>query len=376
MTPEFRTTHKRLAGGRKKVYYYSEAGTRFWTNMDFQMAPPFPEAFLRAYQAALDEEREARSTRPEGDIAGYILEYLASDKFSRLAEQTRLAYRRDLDLARIKFGSAPRPVSAEDYLAFRADIVSWHDELARSSPRRADHILTVFRNALDHATRRGKLLHNPAADLETSYERPDDKRPWSPQDIAAFLQGDPEKKIEPVTQDVSDIFHVGLYTGLRRTDVVALTWSAIGRQEIEWQTSKSRGRRTVIIPLVEEATTFFADLRRRQSEAARKRQDGVQEIGLVLPTTVITGARGLPLAPSAIQKKVNERAKALGLDVTFHRLRNTYATLLVKAGIRPEEIAGIMGWTIADVHELIRIYVHRDVIVAAQVRKLREAGKS
>lgn len=364
MTPEFRTAHKRLANGDKRVYYYTVAGTRFFDSMHFQLAPPFPQAFIRAYKEAIEKDEQDRLQPKMGDLARFLFEYEKSPKFKALAESTQDSYYRDLEIVRQQFGSASVQVMHD--LRFRGDIVAWHEKLAASSPRGADRALTVLRNALDHATRRGQLLHNPAAELQTAYVAPDDKRPWSADDIRLFLQGDPEKGIGPAPQDVSDIFHVGLYTALRRTDVVALTWAAVGTHEIQWQTSKSRRRRTVIIPLTAEAQAFFADLKRRQQI------DGP----LGLQRTVITGAHGKSLTPNAIQKKVNERARALGLDNTFHRLRNTYATLLVSAGFKPFEIAGIMGWTEHDVHELTRIYVKRDEIVQAQIIRLREARKS
>lgn len=360
---KFRTTHKKLASGETKIYYYTEAGTRFFETMRFQLVPPFPQAFVRAWQEAIDTEREQAHLRREGDLATFLREYELSPGFKALSPATQDTYVRDLAIVREKFGAAS--VAAMHDLRFRGDIVSWHEELARSSPRRADHCLTVLRNALEHATRRGKLLHNPAKDLETAYEAPEDKRPWLDEEMRLFLQGDPEKGVGPAPQDVSDIFYTGLYTALRRTDVVALTWPAVGAREIEWQTSKSRRRRTVIIPLVDEAQAFFADLKRRQAESP-----------LGLQRTVITGARGKSLTPNAVQKKINERAKALGLPHTFHRLRNTYATLLVRAGFTDEAIAGIMGWTIEDVRELKRIYVHRDEIVAAQIIQLRNARKA
>lgn len=355
---DFRTTHKRLASGRVRIYYYTRrCGTRFFQNMDHQLSAPYPEAFIAAFQQALETERETNKVPTDGEIGCFLRQYERSPDFQKLALATQQAYRRDMVKIRHKFGGAPAPREQADYLAMRKDIVDWHEEIARSSPRRADSVLTVFRNALAYATRKGLLLTNPAADLQAAYSAPDDKRPWAPQEIATFLAASP--------QDAADIFHVAMYTGLRRTDLVQLTWAAIGEHEVEWKTSKSRGKRTVIIPLTDQAKQFFQDLKRRQMES-----------DLGLQRTVITGARGKSLTANALQKKINARAKDLGIYNTLHRLRNTYATLLVKAGFEDSEIAGIMGWTVDDVKELKRIYVHRDVIVADQVRRLREAGKS
>jgi site-specific recombinase XerD len=346
MNIDFTTSHKRLASGRLRVYYYTRAGTRFFATDDAQEAPPYSEALKAAYA------RAAATAPALGDCAAFFADYLASRRFGELSPATQDGYRRDLALAAEAFGDT----SIEDMhtLAFRASLVDWHDELAGRSPRRADLAMIAVRMALEYATRRGRLLHNPADNLQTAWQRPDDKRPWPQEDIDLFLKDAP--------QETADAFLTIFYSALRRTDAVALAWPAIGRQEIQWQTSKSRGRRTVIIPLVDEAVAFFAGLRMRQMRSP-----------LGLQRTVITGARGGPVTPAMLHKMINERAHDLGIENSMHRLRNNYASLLVKAGFDDSSIAGVMGWTVQDVAELKRIYVHKDIIVAAQVRQLREA---
>ena len=346
MNIDFTTSHKRLASGRLRVYYYTRAGTRFFATEDAQEAPPYSPALTAAYEAAVAADG------PSGDCAGMIADYLASRKFRDLAPTTQDGYRRHLAAASERFGDTS--TDALHTLAFRASLVDWHDELAEDSPRGADLAMIAIGRAFDYASRRGRLLHNPAASLQKAWERPDDKRPWPQEDIDLFLKDAP--------QEAADAFLTIFYSALRRTDAVALAWPAIGRQEIQWQTSKSGGKRTVIIPLVDEAVAFFAGLRMRQMKSAT----GLQR-------TVITGARGGPVTPAMLHKMINERAHALGIENSMHRLRNNYASLLVKAGFDDSSIAGIMGWTVQDVAELKRIYVHKDIIVAAQVRQLREA---
>lgn len=60
---------------------------------------------------------------------------------------------------------------------------------------------------------------------------------------------------------------------------------------------------------------------------------------------------------------------------TPHRLRNNYATALMKAEIDDRTIADAMGWAIEDVPEMRRVYVDQEAIVGATIIKLREAQK-
>lgn len=352
LSGKFRTTHKTLASGRVKIYYFTKpGGTRFFDVMDKPLSQPFPESFCRAHREALEGEGDP----VEGEFAQMVLDYFLSPGFAKKAPVTQADYRRDAEVARVPFGRASATV-IEDR-RFKGKIIRWHENLAKSSPRRADLCLTVLREILKYALQRGVLLHNPAAGIPGLWTRPDDKRPWTAAEIALFLADD-------CPQPSSDAFHLAMFTGMRRTDLANVTWTAFNDVDIQWETSKGRGRRTVIVPLTPEGIDFLNNLKRRQLNSP-----------LGLQRTILTGAQGRSVTPATVGKLVNDRAKKLEIDNTLHRHRNTYATLLVKADFRPEEIAGIMGWDVAEVDELIRIYVHRDVIVAAQARRLRDVTR-
>lgn len=154
-----------------------------------------------------------------------------------------------------------------------------------------------------------------------------------------------------------------MLTGLRVSDLATLRWSDVQDNHIKKVTSKGRGKRIAVLPLVPEAQTFLAGL---------KRQQVLSEAGL--QPNLITKGNGQPMKPETVSAIVNGRAKELGIDRTAHNLRNTYATVLVKAGIPDEEIAGIMGWNIVQVRELIRIYVKPEAIAQAHIERLSKSG--
>lgn len=347
----FRTTHAKLASGRRKIYYYTDpGGTRFFDTWDKQLEKPYPTALKTAYDQAIKAEAPTSTT---GDFAKLVDEYLDSNVLKSKAPDTQAGYARDLKLAREKFGRAS--IKTIEDRRFKGYVIAWIENFAKTSPRRADLVAVALRQMFSHAMKRGKLTTNPAAVIEKNYEKTKDLRPWTESEIATFLQECPAA--------TSDAFLLAFHTGLRRTDLAAITWDAWKGDHLQYRTSKSGKRRIVIISLLPEAQDFLEDLKQRQTE---------NELGL--QRTMLTGESGRSMQAASLGKKVNNRAKALGIDQTLHRLRNNRCCQLILADYNDQEIAREMGWTLTDVAEMKEVYATREVIAAARVAKLRLAA--
>ncbi|MEO1158618.1 MAG: tyrosine-type recombinase/integrase [Pseudomonadota bacterium] len=349
--PEYRTTYKKLASGRTKIYYYTKpGGTKFFEVMDNALTKPFPIPFLTEYQAAIDSEKP----RAEGDCAQFIVDYQNSPKFQKLSRVTQESYTRCLTMIRSKFGSAS--VRIMENRRFKQHILRWHEEMAKSSPRGADTTVIVFKNALDYAKKRGLLLINPAEAIEPAYKPPAERLPWTKEEIATFLA-------DPTASDhVKQLFLLAMHTGLRRKDLVSLPWDAWKGTYIECKTSKSRYRRTVLITLLDEAQEILRDMKRRQMESP-----------LGLQRTIVVGEQGGSISTAGLHALINTRAKKLGIQKTMHHLRRNRCILLIEAEFTDPEIASEMGWTIDDVKQMKQIYAGSEVIVAARVKQLKKA---
>lgn len=349
MKEKFHTTHKRLADGTKRVYYrYPKTGGQcFWINDGGPIGTPWPPKFKAAFERAIQAHQHGR---PEGDCAQFILDYLDSAEFQKRAKRTQEDHRNHLRKVRAAFGRAP--IKDIEDRRFRGDIIAWHAELAGASPKQADNALNAFSVVLGHAVRCGNLLRNPCENVPRAYRENETKEPWGEASQEVFLAH------ADATQ--RDAFLLALHTGLRRTDLARLTWDAWKGDHIEWATSKSRGKHLVIIPLLSEATAFLSELRMRQAKSK-----------LGLQRTIMTGRRGRSMTAKGLADLVNKLSITLGIGLTLHQLRNTYATKLVEAQFSDQEIADIMGWTLEDVRQLKRVYVQRDTIVASQVERLR-----
>lgn len=339
---DFRTTHKKLASGPRIYYYAKSSGACFYTSTKLIEAP-YPQDFI-------DKFNEVNTIA--GECADMIDAYLESPRFLGLSPQTQDGYRRSLILAKAKFGH--RTASQMEQRAFRGEIIDWQEEYAKRSPRAADLHVVALNCALNYAHRKGKLMVNPAANIEPIYVKSETKEPWTDEEATLFLRSD-------CPHSAANAFKLAKYTGMRVSDLAAIRWNAWSTDHIKVITSKGGGRRIAILPLTTEAQSFLSELKRQQTNSAH----GLQP-------TMLTGDTGRPLKAATVSDLINRRAAALGIDKTAHQLRNTYATLLVHAGIPEDEIAGIMGWSLAQVKELIRIYVKPDVIAAAQIERIND----
>jgi len=340
---DFRTAHKTLKSGPRIYYYAISTGKRFWSSAALIEAP-YPKDFTDAFDAV---------DNPTGDCAALIDAYLESPKFLSLASKTRADYSRCLSAARKRFGSTS--IDRIESREFRGEIIDWQEEIGATAPRSADMHVSSFSIALGYAHRKGKILHNPAANTEALYQKSEAKEPWSQDDINNFLSDCPRK--------AEDAFRLGMLTGLRVSDLAAIRWSSWQEDYLIVRTSKGQGNRTAVIPITLEGRTFLTELKNRQLRSSH----GLQPY-------MLTKEDGRPCKPRVVSALINDRAKVLGIAATAHQLRNTYATVLVEAGIPEEEIAGVMGWSVAQVKELIRIYVKPHAIAAAHIKRLSKSG--
>ena len=151
-------------------------------------------------------------------------------------------------------------------------------------------------------------------------------------------------------QDMQAPAVVGLFTGMRLGEVLALRWGNTDldqgiirvREALEEteangirfkQPKTKRGRRNITLPDLVLRT--LREHRRRLLELRLQLGLGkLAEEDLVFPTI-----NGGPRSPSAVSRQWGLVAAGLGMpDVTFHALRHTHASQLIDAGVDPVTI--------------------------------------
>lgn len=352
---------RRIRGGRHIEYWYAWRGAG--APLILSAAGASPEALAkdvaRLAPAAIRKFDEL--TQPANDkrtLHGLITRYLvALEQNQDLSPRTKADRRKHLDVAREELGEME--IRALESRKARPFLIGWRDKRA-NTPKTADDLLGDLSTVLTWAKDRGEILQNPAADFPRIYKVNRADVVWEPHHLQLIL----------AHADVEAAWAIKLAaaSGLRKGDLIRLPWTAVRQNSIVWQTGKSRGRKTVVIPMTPQLQEALAEIPRR----------GVM---------VLTSSEGLPWkAPGSGMASAIYRArlaahehvrKVQGPDAAdpleglrLHDLRGTAATYFLRAGLDESEVADLLGWDVERVHEIAKRYVSSDAIAEGMLAKI------
>jgi integrase len=274
--------------------------------------------------------------------------YLASPEWGNLAPRTRQVWRHIVERIRARWGTTPAALWSEPKQL--RDVIAWRNAFSHQ-PRTADHQITVLHHVLNWARLHGEVSLNIAANIPRIYKNGMRAEIiWHDEEIARFCAAAPIQ--------IADGMRLAVLTGLRRADLVGLTWSEIEPLKIKRVTEKSRRRRKrAIIPMTPGLRELLDEL------AIRSRQPDVE--------TVLVNSRGQSWSADGFSHGFNEVRDALdirhidGRKKHLHDVRGTYATRLVLLGLSDQEIGDILGWSAQQVSEVRKLYVEDDAAVQA-----------
>lgn len=203
------------------------------------------------------------------------------------------------------------------------------------SQRTVHHVYSTLRTALNQAQRWNVVAHNPCANVErVAKGRSTGKAIDEAQAVSllGMLAGD--------TLEYPTL--LALMTGLRRGELLGLSWQdvdlekgavrvrrsleVVALHELRFKEPKTaKSSRTVALP----AQTVGALKRHRaqRREHMMRHRDVWVENDLVFPWL-----DGTPWHPKRFSAAFHRRMKQLGVDVSFHGLRHSYASILLRAG--------------------------------------------
>jgi integrase/recombinase XerC len=268
-------------------------------------------------------------------------DWLKSER--RLSEHTLIAYEHDVDEFLAFFttylGAAPtlpalarlRPAEFRAWLAERG-----RQGLARTSTARAVSSVRSFFGFLD---KRG-LAHNASiAVLQTPKLPRSVPKALSERDMEELLDTPSDKEQERWIELRDTAVLLLLYgAGLRIGEALDLSKATIddllrsGRDILD---ITGKGNKTRLVPLLPQAIEALAAYR-----------DACPFMKALAPgAAFFLGARGGPLDPAIVQKRVRELRHQLGLadSVTPHALRHSFATHLLGAGGDLRTIQELLG---------------------------------
>lgn len=169
---------------------------------------------------------------------------------------------------------------------------------------------------------------------------------WLPEHVAAF-----ERVASP---EIRLAMMLGLHTGQRQGDLLALPWSAYDGGALTLRQGKNR--RQVYVPATRALRAALDDAPRRA-------------------TTILTSGQGAAWAKRRFHEEWSEAFTAAGVGAAlhFHDLRGTAVTMLAEAGCTVPEIATITGHSQAHAQKILERYLARTRSLAeSAIAKLDE----
>lgn len=343
------------------TYFYAWKGGPRLTGV------PGSRAFMVSYEAALKARRGGQADTL-GDLA---LRYQASPEFAGLAESTKKEWRRRIskisaDKADLDIGGLP--LAALNDPRVKADILAWRDQW-RDTPRGADFLMQVLSRVLSWGQQRGLLALNVVTGMGQLYKSNRSDQIWEADEIDAYVTAS-------ASPEIGFVVPLACLVGLRLDDLRTLKWSEVGEVAIVKVTAKGRGRRTAVIPLLDETRDLLARIRVQQAKrhaelAARAKRQGREPP--TLPLTVLSNTFGRSWRYSGLETRVSETKAAANPPIQkhLHDARGTFATRLRKAGLTAPEIADVLGWDEERVEKLLTVYVDRDTIVKGIAQRIQ-----
>lgn len=334
--------------------------------------PTLDRAALAAYAAATEA---AKQVQPDM-LASLIRQWCgnpakpetASPEWRRLAPTTREVWGLALDKIEERWGLLPIQLWNDARMV--AKVVEWRDSRA-ATPRAADMGVTVLAQLLEFARLRAQVTINVAAGVPQIYEtegRADII--WSDDDVDRFMLA----ALQLNRPHVIDGLWLALLTGMRRSDLVALTWAEVGEHAIvRTARKKSRGRRRrAVIPFIPETVQLLNELRGRDRAAD--------------VDTVLVNSLGRPWTPASFGQAFHEVRDRAGIvhpgsaefrtadrPKHLHDCRGTFVTKLCRCGLTDREIADIVAWSPENVATIRRAYVDDAAVVVALSERIRRA---
>lgn len=313
----------------------------------------------------IEEARDKRFSVDPTTFRSLIREWRSEDparksspEWENLAANTKRVWGGHLDLIDERWGD--KPISVWDDPRMKAKVVRWRNERA-ATPRAADIGVTVLQALLQFGQLSGRVPINVAQGIPALYKGSDRAEIiWTADDIEAFRL----EAIKAERPHIYDGLRLAALTGLRRADLVSLTWTQIGEFAIvKTALKKSRGkRRRATIPMTSALEALLAELR------TRPRAEGVE--------TVLVNSFGRHWSGDGFGgsfNRIRDAANIVHVDDDgvskkkhLHDVRGTFCTmLLTECDLTDREGADIMAWSPERVAGIRKVYVDGSRVVVA-----------
>ncbi len=205
----------------------------------------------------------------------------------------------------------------------------------------------VIHKVLQTAVKWGLVIRNVADAVDAPRIHHNEMQTWDEGDITRFLE-------TAKGSSYYALFHTALYTGMRRSELLALRWQDIDFIFSQIYVSRSlhhlkdgsyiftepksaRSRRTIAL-----SPSAILTLRGHKEKQALERA----MLGTLLQDDdlVFSDLEGKPLRPNTVTRAWTMLAKRAGVKVIrLHDARHTHASIMLKQGIHPKVVQERLG---------------------------------
>ena len=222
------------------------------------------------------------------------------------------------------------------------------------SPLTVKYIHTVIHKALQTALKWGLLNRNAANGVDIPKAHHKDMQVWDDFEVRHFLEAIKDSEYFP-------LFYTALFTGARRSELLALRWSDIDFLFCQMSISRSlhhlkdgsyiftepksaKSKRT--IALSPDAIHVLREHQARQEVKWATIGKLLTNNDLVFSALRYVGntVEAKPLCPNTVSRAWTMLATKAGLKaIRLHDARHTHATLMLKSGIHPKIVQERLG---------------------------------
>jgi len=215
------------------------------------------------------------------------------------------------------------------------------------SHRTIRHHHVTLHDALQHAVKWGLIGRNPADAVESPRYQTPERKILDENDVRILLSA-------AQSTPYYALFYMALFTGMRRSELLALRWDDIDLDLAQISVSRTlhqlsdrtivfrppktaKGRRTIALP--PSAALVLREHREKQELAGCQLGKTVGEYELVF-----SKPDGTPLLPDAVTHAWIKLVRRAGFSgVRFHDARHSHASLMLKAGVHPKIVQERLG---------------------------------
>lgn len=273
-------------------------------------------------------------------IKDLVSTYKSDYAFLKLAQGTQKQYSLCLKIVIDLYGNRDVLKLGERELVF--EFKKFISELFLTLPRKAKHISDVFRLLCKWAYRNGIIRRDMTdiLNLKLKY-KPQKMNVWSEADVAFVMQH--------ASKPLQDFIFLSLETGLRRCDLIALTFSDIQKhhERYVFVIKQKKTQKQVLIPLSKSVIQWL-DTHSNPTEF------------------LLNSADNTPWHEDKFTHAWGRLRKRLNIThISPHGLRKTAVTRLAKAGCSVLEIAAIFGWSVHNVQAMLDNHYFQDRLSVA-----------